>query len=205
MFDLFQKSLIEDDIIIDTSRDNRYKDQFIPVTPNTSLDQKKQHKNYERTPPASGCQQEHQSTCQCFKSTASSHLILLLYDRMMAILSFCLTMPILIIFTLIALVDTAKRRRWWGALKQRDSNQTPLHQQNLQHLKIDEEITQNELYYAKRWGYDCQQHKVITQDGYILTLYRFAQKRKFSGKAAKRGNLNFFELRFFFCLTFFFF
>ncbi|ORZ13635.1 Alpha/Beta hydrolase protein [Absidia repens] len=53
-----------------------------------------------------------------------------------------------------------------------------MHQQRVQDLNLDEEIAQDESYYARRWGYDCHQHNVTTQDGYILKMYRFAQKRK---------------------------
>ncbi|ORZ08919.1 Alpha/Beta hydrolase protein [Absidia repens] len=50
----------------------------------------------------------------------------------------------------------------------------PSHQQRLQELKVDEEITQDETYYARRWGYDCQQYNARTKDGYILKMYRFS-------------------------------
>lgn len=84
-------------------------------------------------------------------------------------LSLCLTLPILTIFTLIALLNTAKRH---FDLKHSTSNS--IHQRRLQEMKVDEEITRDETYYAKRWGYDCQEHKAITEDGFILKMYRFS-------------------------------
>ncbi|CAO3597669.1 unnamed protein product [Absidia cylindrospora] len=178
MFDIVQNRLVDDDIIFDTSLDNKYIDQFISAIPNTSFEKIQQpyrQSKYHGGSTAIGRQhaKNHPSSCQCFKSTCTNHP---LYDRIMEIVSFSLTLPILTVFTMIALLDTAKRR-WWD-LKRHDSNQNPMDRQHLQDLNLDEEIAQDEFYYARRWGYDCHQYNVTTQDGYILKMYRFAQKRK---------------------------
>jgi hypothetical protein len=84
-------------------------------------------------------------------------------------LSLCLTLPILTFFTLIALLNTAKRH---FDLKH-STNSNNINQRRLQEMKVDEEITRDETYYAKRWGYNCQEHRAITEDGFILKMYRF--------------------------------
>ncbi|KAF7725199.1 hypothetical protein EC973_000365 [Apophysomyces ossiformis] len=49
----------------------------------------------------------------------------------------------------------------------------------------DEEITTDETYYPKRYGYDCQVHRVLTEDGYILIMYRIGKKGSYQqGKRA---------------------
>ncbi|GAA5802632.1 hypothetical protein HPULCUR_008105 [Helicostylum pulchrum] len=50
----------------------------------------------------------------------------------------------------------------------------------------DELLTQDETYYASRWGYTSQLHKVVTEDGYILTMYRIFKKG--APAAAAAGN-----------------
>ncbi|KAI8340343.1 Alpha/Beta hydrolase protein [Chlamydoabsidia padenii] len=97
----------------------------------------------------------------------SNHHCQCLDESWMEIMSFCLTLPILAMFNLIAWLNTTRRRLKQGA-----------HQQQLE-TNVEEDITQDETYYASRWGYHCQQHTVITQDGYQLNLYRFSRKRKF--------------------------
>ncbi|KAI8098739.1 Alpha/Beta hydrolase protein [Halteromyces radiatus] len=103
----------------------------------------------------------HAPQCRCSYTTLPLWKRYLI-DFRMDMISFCLTYPIVAFFTLIALLNTARMRLI-------NSHQ----QQHLDHLSLDEEITQDEMYYAERWGYGCQQHQVITRDGYILKMYRF--------------------------------
>ncbi|KAI8344495.1 Alpha/Beta hydrolase protein [Chlamydoabsidia padenii] len=110
------------------------------------------------------------TACRCSKNIPAWK------EVCMDTLSFCLTLPFLAALTLVALLNTAKRH---FDLKQ----PTTSHQQRLQENQADEDITQDETYYAQRWGYNCQSHKTITEDGHILQMYRFGPK----GNAERTG------------------
>ncbi|CAO3600660.1 unnamed protein product [Absidia cylindrospora] len=112
------------------------------------------------------------STCQCPKSVSSWKFYL--EELYLGMTTLFLTMPIVTFFTMIALLNTAKRRYMSTTIL----SPIPAHQRRLQELKVDEEITQDETYYARRWGYDCQQYNARTKDGYILKMYRFSTQVK---------------------------
>ncbi|RCH81022.1 hypothetical protein CU098_004643 [Rhizopus stolonifer] len=40
----------------------------------------------------------------------------------------------------------------------------------------DEMITADETYYAKKWGYESEKHELVTEDGYIIVMYRIYKK-----------------------------
>ncbi|CAO3611835.1 unnamed protein product [Cunninghamella blakesleeana] len=98
-----------------------------------------------------------------------------LYDCLVEVTSLCLTVPLLSLLTVNALVYTFKRQRQQSDL---DPSFTPNEDDDLEmKYSIYEDITQDETYYAKRWGYDCQQYEIITKDGYVLKMYRFSSPK----------------------------
>ena len=46
----------------------------------------------------------------------------------------------------------------------------------------DEEVVPDDRYYIRRWGYQVRTYEVITEDGYILVLYRIITKEKSTSK-----------------------
>ncbi|PHZ14919.1 alpha/beta-hydrolase [Rhizopus microsporus ATCC 52813] len=46
----------------------------------------------------------------------------------------------------------------------------------LENTLPDEVITQDETYYAEKWGYISEKHEVVTEDGYIIIMYRLYRK-----------------------------
>ncbi|ORX49181.1 alpha/beta-hydrolase [Hesseltinella vesiculosa] len=101
-----------------------------------------------------------------------------IHDRSLQALSFCLTIPVLTVFTTIALFDTAKRRH--NLRHEADAWTEERLQQ--EHRNPGEQITQDDTYYAQRWGYQCHTHQAITKDGHILKMYRFGAKNKPMGQ-----------------------
>ncbi|KAI7859872.1 Alpha/Beta hydrolase protein [Circinella umbellata] len=49
-----------------------------------------------------------------------------------------------------------------------------------------EKIVPDECYYIKRWGYEPRIYNVITEDGYILRMYRIIAKDKKSNNGSKK-------------------
>ncbi|KAI9302408.1 Alpha/Beta hydrolase protein [Cunninghamella echinulata] len=115
------------------------------------------------------------STFSSYDATKSK-----IYDCIMDVTSLCLTVPLLSFFTVNALFYTIKKR--W---KQRDyfMNRPRSSTSTCTSTSIDnddltnEYITRDETYYAKRWGYDCQQCEITTKDGYVLKMYRFSSSK----------------------------
>lgn len=83
------------------------------------------------------------------------------------ILSISLSAPILLFLLSIATFKTIK-------VHLLDKNKRPQEDQEL--LKPVELLTQDETYYADRWGYKSEMHQVLTQDGYVLKMFRIFKK-----------------------------
>lgn len=83
------------------------------------------------------------------------------------ILSIILSAPILLILLSIATFKTAK-------VHLLDKTKRP--QQDQESFKPDELLIQDETYYANRWGYTSEMHQVLTQDGYVLKMFRIFKK-----------------------------
>lgn len=53
-----------------------------------------------------------------------------------------------------------------------------------------EEITQDESYYARRWGYTSESYEIVTSDGYVLRMHRVTKKRQQSSATESiNGNI----------------
>jgi hypothetical protein len=148
-------------------------------------------------PPANLLSPGHNAKDKSSSSLPSSSWKAYMKELGMDTLSLCLTLPILTFFTLIALLNTAKRH---FDLKHSTSSNN-INQRRLQEMKVDEKITRDETYYAKRWGYDCQEHTAITEDGFILKMYRFSSNH--AGRA--NGMPSGFQLPLYLTLRFLFF
>lgn len=92
--------------------------------------------------------------------------------HMRAILSLLLSLPILATFLSIAVWRTGKAyildAYYYKKKRPQDCFEVPIH---------DELLVPDETYYADRWGYTSEMHEVLTQDGYILKMYRIFKKR----------------------------
>ncbi|KAI7894384.1 Alpha/Beta hydrolase protein [Mucor mucedo] len=97
------------------------------------------------------------------KKTAYQEFILISRN----IISFILSAPILLILLSIATFKTAKVHLL---------EKTKRIQEDQEALKPDELLIQDETYYADRWGYKSEMHQVLTQDGYVLQMYRISKK-----------------------------
>lgn len=87
------------------------------------------------------------------------------------IISVLLSAPILLILLTIATIQTATTELidTYYYKKKRP-------QENQESLIPNEFISADETYYASRWGYKSEPHQVVTEDGYILTMYRISKK-----------------------------
>jgi hypothetical protein len=92
-----------------------------------------------------------------------------LYAR--SIISILLSAPILATFLAIATWRTGKAyildSYYYKKTRPQDF---------LEHPIPDELLVPDETYYAGRWGYTSEMHEVLTQDGYILRMYRIFKK-----------------------------
>jgi hypothetical protein len=86
-------------------------------------------------------------------------------------MSIVFSLPILLLLLSMATFQTAKTYLLDSCLfrKKRPQDHEELD-------APDELLTQDETYYADRWGYTSEMHEVLTQDGYILTMYRIFKK-----------------------------
>lgn len=85
--------------------------------------------------------------------------------------SILLSLPILLILLSMAVFQTAKTHILDSYLFRKKRPQD--------HKEFgvpDEQLIPDETYYANRWGYKSEMHEVLTQDGYILTMYRIFKK-----------------------------
>lgn len=105
----------------------------------------------------------HQRNITRIKRSVLQKTMLTVKSAISALLSF----PLLFFFVTMAVYTTGKqhfldkRKR----IQEADENDMP-----------DELLTQDETYYAERWGYTSEMHEVATQDGYILKMYRIYKK-----------------------------
>lgn len=97
------------------------------------------------------------------KKTAYQEFILISRN----IISFLLSVPVLLILLSIATFKTAKVHLL---------EKTKRIQEDQEAIKPDELLLQDETYYAERWGYKSEMHQVLTQDGYVLQMYRISKK-----------------------------
>ncbi|KAG0780631.1 hypothetical protein G6F22_009979 [Rhizopus arrhizus] len=88
-----------------------------------------------------------------------------------AILSTLLSLPILVILVLFAIYHTTKSQ-----ILDLLYFRTKRPQDVFENIIPDEVITKDETYYAKKWGYESERHEVITEDGYIIIMYRIYKK-----------------------------
>lgn len=124
-------------------------DEFIELLPpkSESTEQKKKIKRIERS------------------------LIERLIIDIRAILSTLLSLPILVILVLFAIYHTTKSQ-----ILDLLYFRTKRPQDVFENIIPDEVITKDETYYAKKWGYESERHEVITEDGYIIIMYRIYKK-----------------------------
>ncbi|KAI9483474.1 MAG: Alpha/Beta hydrolase protein [Benjaminiella poitrasii] len=87
------------------------------------------------------------------------------------ILSTALSLSVLLFFVSIAIYKTGKSLLL-DTYIYRKTRQEELDEPDMP----DELFTQDETYYADRWGYTSEMHEVITKDGYILKMYRIYKK-----------------------------
>lgn len=88
-----------------------------------------------------------------------------------AIISMTLSLPILIVLVLLAIYKTTKTH-----VLDVLYHKTERSQDILENALPDEDITQDETYYAEKWGYISEKHEVVTEDGYIIIIYRLYRK-----------------------------
>ncbi|KAG0164611.1 hypothetical protein DFQ30_009707 [Apophysomyces sp. BC1015] len=75
---------------------------------------------------------------------------------------------IMSVLAIIALVTT------WRRAYTMDIHRTACKQDEKKIL--EEKVSADETYYAKRYGYDCQIHRVVTEDGHVLVIYRISKQ-----------------------------
>jgi hypothetical protein len=49
-------------------------------------------------------------------------------------------------------------------------------QDKQKNAKPHESLTNDQFYYAETWGYKCDAHEVLTEDGYLLVMYRLSKQ-----------------------------
>ncbi|KAI9029937.1 Alpha/Beta hydrolase protein [Phycomyces nitens] len=79
-------------------------------------------------------------------------------------LSLVISCPVLLVLLIISLYKTIHRQYFIESTRNEPQDEPK------------EDITSDEAYYSSRWGYDCTAHKVVTKDGYILSMYRITKK-----------------------------
>ncbi|KAI7899403.1 Alpha/Beta hydrolase protein [Cokeromyces recurvatus] len=87
-----------------------------------------------------------------------------------SLLSTMLSLSVLLVFVIIAIYKTSKTLLFDTFIYK---NLRP-HEDLLE--VPDELLTQDETYYADRWGYTSEMHQVVTKDGYVLNMYRIYKK-----------------------------
>ncbi|KAI8378752.1 Alpha/Beta hydrolase protein [Choanephora cucurbitarum] len=87
------------------------------------------------------------------------------------ILSTLLSIPFLIVLVILAVYQTTKSYLldvlYYKAVRPQAEEDA---------LLPDEVLTNDEAYYADRWGYENELHEVVTEDGHILKLYHLYKK-----------------------------
>ncbi|KAI8384460.1 Alpha/Beta hydrolase protein [Radiomyces spectabilis] len=98
----------------------------------------------------------------------SEHVALWLTYAVSSVLS----LAVVLCFLPLALFQTAVRNH--TDKNRRGSDHIPKNDQEWEETK--EQITHDEAYYARHWGYSCEAYDITTQDGYVLRMYRINKK-----------------------------
>lgn len=86
------------------------------------------------------------------------------------LISTAVSWALLALVTAIAIFHTWRRQQQQQQQSQMQSE--PEEDETCPH----EIITQDEAYYVKRWGYQCESYEVVTPDGYIIHMHRVSKK-----------------------------